>query len=247
MPGISLKRYQAGLEIEPGKHAFKFWKRGGVVYWDRFEIPWADAKSFRALNETWGRDARQVFCTNNRLREADRESFRVLNRLFAKDKRRVYCNHGVCKNCDAATFAVLDRGNARTSDDEDASRCGYARDGRSVFYHDDGEGSARLVRGAGREAFRVLKHAFATDGRSVYAFGERIAEADPASFRVLGPWHSRDKERVYYCQHEIEGADPRTFVPLEGETAQDATRVYWMHFVKAGAKPQKLVPGRSRR
>lgn len=232
MAGISRKRYEAGLEIDPGKNKWKFWKKGNVVYWDRFAIPGVDAKTFRKLNDVWARDARRVYCHSSAVRGADPKTFVVLNRLFAKDKARVYCNHGECKKCDAKTFEVLDKGNANSLPDMDDDHCGYARDKTNVYYHESGSGNARHLRGADRDSFRVLKYGFASDKLRVYAYGQRLDKVEPEFFQILNPFYSREANRVFYNAHEVAGADAATFRPLNEDHGRDAKRIYWRQWVE---------------
>src|SRR3954454_15359516 len=185
MPGLSPKRYSEGFKIDPGENAGKFWFRDGQVYWDRFNVFVADARSFVALNEIWGRDKQHVYCTHGRILGADPKSFRVLNTLFAKDTKRVYCVHGVCKKCDAATFEVLDDGRTLCLPDMDEAFCGYARDRANIFYHESDYGNARALQGANRDAFRVMKFGYATDGARIWAYGKRVAGANMKSFKIL--------------------------------------------------------------
>lgn len=198
MGGMSLKRYAKGQAIDPERFEFQFWTWGERVFWHRFELPWADAATFACFNDTWAIDAQHVYCESSRVRDADRETFEVLNDIFARDKKRVYCNHGVCDRCDAATFEVLDAGKARYCD----AKCGYARDAKNVFFHDSGEGNAKLLKGANRDSFRVIKGLFATDGKHVYVSGRRIPKANVTTFRPLGELESTDGVRVFHLHRE---------------------------------------------
>lgn len=232
MAGISRKRYEAGLEIDPGKNQGKFWKKGDVVYWDCFAIPGADAKTFKKLSNDWARDVKRVYCQSSAIRGANPKTFVVLNRLFAKDKARVYCNDGVCEKYDAKSFRVLDKGNASSLPDMEDDYCGYARDKARVYYHESGSGKAKELRGADRESFRVLKHGFAADKQSVYAYGHRIEKVEPEYFQVLNRFYSREANRVFYYQHEVAGADAATFRAVDDEHGNDKNKAYWRQWAE---------------
>lgn len=238
MARLSWKRFVEGQEVDPGKFAHTFWIWGDRVFWGHYEIPGADATSFGWMNEIWACDRAHIYNHYSRIREADYDSFEIINPLFARDKRNVYCVSGICKQCDVTTFKVLDDGKCRYHE----SPCGYARDRNNVYFHDSGEGNARLLRGADPDGFQVLKHAFATDGRHVFVFGRRISKAKPESFKVLNRFYSLDESRAYYLDFEIIGADLKTFKPITNEYAKDSRRVYWHQWVEKRANPNTFKP-----
>ncbi len=232
MARISWDRFVASREIDPGRFTLQFWLWDERVFWDRFEIPGADARTFEYWNDIWAADARHIYSHASRIRDADYDSFEVLNHIFAKDKNHVYCIHGVCPHCDAKSFEVLDRGTAKYID----SRCGYARDAQQVFYHDSGEGNARILRGANRDTFRILKGGYATDGKRIYVFGRRIPQVNPATFHPLGRFYSTDGIRVFYLNFEVPQADLDSFTVIADDRAQDKQHAFWHQWVKGRAK-----------
>ncbi|OBA91969.1 hypothetical protein A5662_21575 [Mycobacteriaceae bacterium 1482268.1] len=201
--------------------------RGGTVYYlnafpgKAFEIDGADAATFTALDNTYGRDRSTVFVNGHRLPNADAASFELLGRPgFAKDRDHVYHRDHPISD-DPAHFALLEGE--------------LAKDSHSVYWSD---GS---VLSDDPAHFAVISDAdhylFTKDGRTVHVNGNPIDDADAGTFQVLQGAYARDKNRVFYFHQAIADADPSSFQTLDGPYARDATHVYWMGKVIAGADP----------
>jgi len=227
MAGISLERFAKGINVKPGKYARKFWTWGDAVYWHKYEIPYADANTFECFNDEWACDSKHVYHLASRLRGADVKTFEILNRIFCKDKHHVYCSDGIAKRCDPKSFEVLDQGTARFC----GASCGYAKDKQNVYFHDSGEGNAKLIRGANRDSFRVIRGGYATDGKRVYVFGRRIPKANAETFQPINALYSKDANRVYYLNFEMmDKVDMATFKTTGRETAKDKDRTYKRYY-----------------
>ncbi len=228
MAGISRARFIKGQDVNPGKFARKYWIWGDTVFWHKYEIPGADSNSFECYDHEWACDRQNVYHLASKVRDADVHTFEVLNAIFRKDKNRIYCADGIAKRGDPKTFEVLDHGTARFC----GGRCGYARDAEHVYFHDSGEGNVKLLRGANRDSFQVLRGGFATDGKRVYVFGRRIPKVDVATFKPLRGHYSREANQAYYLNFEMmEQVDLESFKVLGKETAKDKHRSYRMYFV----------------
>ena len=227
MPGISRERFIKASDVKPGKFARKFWTWGDEVYWHKYLIPYADAKSFECYNDHWACDKKHVYHMASRVRGADVKSFKILNRIFCKDRNHVYCEDGIAKRCDPATFEVLDKGTARFCE----ASCGYAKDNQNVYFHDSGEGNAKLIRGANRDTFRVIRGGFATDGKRVYVFGRRIQKVDVETFKPLGGLYSQDAKQIFYLEFEMDKrVDRESFKTIGKDKAADKNRTYTMYY-----------------
>ena len=105
--------------------------RENKVYHYDVSLKGADAASFVAFNNTWGKDKKAVFCQCFMKRVKDPNTFEALNECYARDKFHVYLPAVNFEKADAASFMVLDAGTAplpSTALSSIHQLAGYARD-----------------------------------------------------------------------------------------------------------------------
>lgn len=205
--------------------------RDGQVLWNGKKLAGADPKSFQALGGAWARDAKRVYTQGAARKGIDIATFQYLNPVFAKDASAVYDWEGSIKGADPESFEVLDSGiyieEALTTR---AWARGYARDARTVYYHDQMEGRATGLRGADPATFAPLGNDYARDLKYVWLQKSRLPRADPRTWNYLGRLWSADRERVYYAEREVTGIDRDRFTvvnaPTIGNYASDGVRYF---------------------
>jgi len=115
----------------------------------------------------------------------------------------------------------------------DNSDTNYAKDKRHVYFccYVDGAG---IVPGADPETFHVLSLDYAVDAHTVYTYAWPFAGAEPSTFIVMaGGYYAEDKRYVYADGERVLGADPASFQvrdSLHPEDGQD--RLHRYHYSK---------------
>lgn len=186
--------------------SFVFWlgsfakDRRHCYYMDR-RLAGANPLVFHALNNTYFKDDRSVWCIGGRIKDADAPSFVAcddgiydLDGLpvphgYGKDRHRVFYydfNGKACwvRKADPATFESLNDGH-------------FGRDHRTIFC---GEAS---IAGADANTWQKLGGYYSKDRKRVYYFNRVIKDADLESFRVVPAQRgntqlARDRYRCYW-------------------------------------------------
>lgn len=228
-------------KILPHEYSIK----NGIVYRGSTSIKGADPETFEVFADIWAKDKYHVYTGSSVRKNIDATTFQALNSIFARDSKNIYFIGGtVQKIKDPGSFEVLDQGCYTTFLEQKKPKVhylGYARDKFNVYYHEMMHGKPKILRGANRDTFEILKYGFARDDKKVYARGFRVKKADPKTFEVLSEHHSKDCKNAYYGESLIDGADPITFQPLKELLSRDKNKLYLWREPIEGCDPDNFV------
>jgi hypothetical protein len=182
--------------------------------------------SFRALNDSYGKDKNSVYHQCCVVPGADADTFIALSEHFAKDEKNIY--HWSKKiegaDLDLVTLEMIGP---------------FLKDKNGLYhsYFDwEGEGprlAFEKIANVDLPSFRWLKDSYAKDMNTVYVSKSRletVENADPESFQALDYGYGKDKNAVYFSGGKIQGADPTAFRTLDKGPrryyAQDKNGIY---------------------
>lgn len=204
--------------------------RNSKVFHYDVEVQGANAATFVALNNTWGKDAKTVFCNSRVKRVKDPATFEALNECYARDKFHVYVPGANFDKADRDSFSVLDPGTAPlpTMLLADIHHIGgYAKDKNQVYFLNV------TVKGADPRTFQSLRNRFGLDSKNAFYEGKNLHVEDIASWRPITSTLSCDRFAVYRHDQQVKGADPRTLwllPPLEEDCFRDHAAFYCTNF-----------------
>ena len=235
----------AGCANRPGYHV----DFGRVTYTvvnhtgpRRFEMPQADAKTFRVISETPGpfaRDAKHVYLGPDRIEGADPETFEPMatDRL-SRDRSHVFRGgqvvsdepehfqalHGYWSKDGQNVYYEWKKVPGLRPDSLRVINIRYAHDGQTLCVHGQpvkvstSLGDIRFL-----ETPRGEVSDFWSDGESVYFNNVRLAPEK--NFEVLSLGFARTPKEVWWGPEKVDGADPATFEVVDGR-GRDKNRVY---------------------
>ncbi|MDP9836874.1 hypothetical protein J2T09_001619 [Neorhizobium huautlense] len=191
----------------------------------------ADPKSFEALDSDHGRDEKNVFCRQRRIRDADPSSFKALGALFGADVKAVYYNGYRVEGADPASFVRFDTTRAYGKDKTSVYAETFDRTSQP-FGHPDHV--LAPLEGAQTESFQAFgsRGSWAADAKSVYLAGEHKKKLDAASFRFLcetstNSW-AQDKNGLYRANGtmNVAGIDGASFEKMNDFWGSDGKVVF---------------------
>ncbi len=200
-----------------------------VFHYD-VEVQGANAATFVALNNTWGKDAKNAFCRSHIKSVKDVDSFEALNECYARDKFHVYVPAVNFDKADRDSFAALDPGIAPLRDlllTNIHFIGGYGKDKNHVYFLNV------TVKLADPQTFQSLRNRFGLDSRNAFFEGKNLHVKDIASWRPVALNLSCDRLAVYRGDKVVKGADPRTLwllPPLEEGCFRDHAAFYCTNF-----------------
>jgi hypothetical protein len=214
---------------------------------DKRQVPEADAKTFRELSSTVGKDKSRVFVRFDILEGADPATFEVLSSSYFRDARNGYWDKRIAST-DGRNFRII-------TNPHDSQSIMYARDSSKVYMRDalmpDADpatfefvpmfngydlvrdkrhvymsGHSKPLEDADGRTFTKIAPFYFRDAKGIWGLSLgresnwiRMPLADPATFVAVGKFHAKDKSRVFRDVGVVEGADPATFVPPAGNGA----------------------------
>jgi hypothetical protein len=220
-------------------------ENGEVVRYSGFPatrdiIAEADAKSFVALNDDFGKDKNHAFYLGNIVPKADAATFEYLASAYSRDKNNGYSRDQLIST-DGPHFNFVPNPN-ETPVSVSAEGIPFARD-RYRVYKD-----TYIVEGADPATFTMVPmfngNYLTHDRRRVYFHEQPMEGADGATFQKVSDFHFKDKQHawglilgkdIYWSL--IENVDAATFVSLGKSYAKDKKRVYIVTDTIAGADP----------
>jgi hypothetical protein len=207
----------ASAALKPMNGSFAI--ANGRGYFRADQIADSDGATFQALDDTYAKDARQVWhCDTYRKSQeywlvkrtratviagADPSTFRLLTQRYTRDASRIYFEGVAFPVRDPATFEVLESS--------------YARDRVTGYY------MREVVPQSDGATFEALSNHFAKDKTHVWYSdinvdnGPGVVEnlplpnADPATFVVIDGDYGKDAKRVYRRATLLKDANPETF------------------------------------
>lgn len=224
---------KSGYHIENGK----------VVIYTGFPahktvIEQADADSFKAINNNYGKDKNYVFLRESIISNADPSTFVWLGGVFAKDKHHGYASVEAVSD-DAANFDIVSNPN-ETPKNVTAEGITYARDSRHVYKY------TNILEGADPATFVFVPmfngHSLTHDENKVYYQDIPLENADGQTFNKLSELYFKDKNAVWTLSFgsdtkwiPIPEADVATFEVLKEVYARDKNHVYYEYKIVEGA------------
>ncbi|CAN5223671.1 hypothetical protein BH09BAC4_BH09BAC4_49260 [soil metagenome] len=200
----------------------------------------ADARSFVALNDDFGKDKKHAFYLGNSILNADAATFEYLASAYSRDKNNGYSRDQLIST-DGAHFNFVPNPN-ETPVNVSAEGIPFARD-RYRVYKD-----TYIVEGADPATFTMVPmfngNYLTHDRRRVYFQEQPMAGADGATFQKVSDFYFKDKQHawclilgrnIYWSQ--MDNVDVVTFVSLGKSYAKDKKRVYIETDTIAGADP----------
>jgi hypothetical protein len=208
----------------------KVWYHAGYGIASPVEIAGADPKTFRVLGDMEPRtfyalDQFRVYYCGKVMPGANPATFRRLRNTWSADASQVYYQ-GYVISKDATGFRMMDEFVGKDRQrvywsghviSHEAPHCRYVGHSGAVAYHKDRSrvfANGQAIPGADPASFRVLSHAYSRDARSVFQLTKKVAGAQAKSFQVLTRFYSRDASQVFWDGKLIPGANPETFVIL---------------------------------
>jgi len=197
---------------------------GGRAYFRADAIAGSDGATFQALDDTYAKDARQVWhCDTYRKSQeywlikrsramvidgADPATFRLLTQRYTRDASSIYFEGVRFPVRDPATFEVL--------------YSSYARDRLTGYY------MRQVVPQSDGATFEGLSDHFARDKTRVWYSDINVSAPGPGVVENL----------------PLPDADPKTFAVLDGDYAKDAKHVYRRASIVPDANPQTFTAPR---
>jgi len=160
----------------------------------------ADASSFEAINDEYGKDKKHVFYRRSMIINADPDTFEVLGGAFSRDKNHGYAfktyQEIIPVTNDPAHFEIVPNMKG-VQDDYTDDAIIYARDREHVY-----SGSEILTSADPATFFYVPMRAgtgfsLARDKQFVYWRDTPIPEADGSTFKVVSYDYFKDKNAVW--------------------------------------------------
>ncbi|GAB2579198.1 hypothetical protein GCM10027190_31140 [Spirosoma areae] len=220
-------------------------EHGDVVFYSGFPatraiIGAADAESFTAINDNYGKDKSHVFYLTTAIPNADPATFLYLAGSYSKDKNSGYSRDQPISS-DGPNFTFVPNPN-ETPTSVSAEGIAYARDSHRVYK------DVMPIDGADPATFVVVPmfngNYLTHDRRWVYFQDKPMEGVDGATFRKVSDFHFADKQGAWglvlgrdIFWTPIAKVDVATFSGIEGEYAKDKQRVYLGYDTIAGADP----------
>ena len=229
--------WRSGYKVEEGQ----------VVHYAGFParrnpVPEADAKSFRAINNEYGKDKAHVFLRGNILALADPATFQYMVSAYSKDKAHAWWDDKVVTD-DAAHFTFIPNPE-NTPENPNYGGVSYAKDATKVYKHD------MEVPGADPATFEYVPmfngNYLARDKRYVFERGYMVPmkDVDGGTFHKISDVYFRDAHGVWCLAlgkdthfEKIPQADPATFVSIGKWHGKDKSHVFNETHLIEGADP----------
>lgn len=242
---VLLSFFLKGCSLPDGmKSGYKI-EEGGVVIYTGFParrtiVGQADAKTFEALSNEYGKDGKYVFLREKVIPNADPATFKLLGGSYAKDKNHGYTRDEIVSD-DAVNFAIVPNRN-ETASNVAAEGIVYARDSRFVY-----EGTL-TIEGADPATFEFIPmfngYYICRDKKAIYWQHKPLKGADGQSFLKVTDLYFKDKNHAWALMlgrevtwSIIPEADAATFVGLKKAYSKDRKHVYYENRIVEGADP----------
>lgn len=240
-----------------------YYVRGSKVFYhpgfglaEPFEIPGVDAKSFVAIDSSYGRDKTHVYLDGVAIPGADPDSFEIFDNTFTRDANHVYLQGQVFSD-DAVHFEHVEGNIYRDSQHIYWSTSIISDDpshlvvlGNSGFYTFLKDSKTVYIQGspiqdADPATFEPIADAYSRDASHIFYFDQAIADVDSSTFEVIASPYSRDAAHVYFMESILPEADPATFVVLnvDFQCSADATHAYYQGESISNFDPASIPPG----
>jgi hypothetical protein len=231
------------LSCGPGSWKGYRVEKGEVVIYRGFPasrtvIDEADAKSFKAINDDFGKDKNHAFYLTSIIPEADPSTFIYLSGGYSKDKTHGYSRDQLISR-DGENFKIVPDP-SETRPDITMQGSPYARDSEQVFK------DVFVLEGADPATFTfvpMFNGQYLTHDRyHVYFQDKPIEGADGGTFRKVSDFNFADKNAAwglvlgqYTNWSKIENVDLATFKGIEKNYSKDKDHVYHSNFIVKGA------------
>lgn len=200
----------------------------------------ANANSFTAINNLYGKDRQYVFYRGQTIPGADPISFSYLAGAYAKDKRKGYFQEKPISE-DADHFAIVPNPD-ETATNVTAEGIAYAHDSYRVYK------GTTVLDGVDPATFAFVPmfngQYLTRDYRRVYANDEALVGVDGQSFQKISALNFKDSHGAWGLSlgretswQRIPDADVSTFVGIGKYYAYDRNRVYFGNDVIPDADP----------
>lgn len=233
------KSARKGYRIEDGK----------VVLYTGFPatqqlLDEADAESFVAINDNFGKDKNHVYYYARIIPKADPATFTYLASAYSKDKNRGYSGDELISN-DGAHFNIVPNPN-ETATSVSAEGIPFAHDSQRVYK------DTYIIEGADPATFTMVSMFngiyLTYDRRRVYFHEQPLAGADGATFRKVSDFHFITKEGAWGLAlgrdthwEPMADVDLATFTGLGKDRARDKNHVYSGNVILKNADPETFT------
>ncbi|MCF0075010.1 DKNYY domain-containing protein [Dyadobacter sp. CY261] len=231
------------LSCGPGSRKGYRIEKGEVVIYRGFPasrtvIGEADAKSFIAINDDFGKDKNHAFYLTSIIPEADPATFVYLSGGYSKDKTHGYSRDQLISR-DGANFKIVPDP-SETRPEVTMQGSPYAHDSKSVFK------DVYVLEGADPATFSFVPmfngQYLTYDRHYVYFQDQPISGADGGTFRKVSDFNFADKNAAwglvlgqYTNWSKMENVDLATFKGIDKNYAKDKDHVYYSNFIVEGA------------
>ncbi len=180
-PGCSSSSKSSDSSEESQENYNSYKKDKDGVYFQDQKVESADVRTFKILNEFYGKDAKNVYFMG-RIHKSDVATIVPVDIAYAKDKKNVYGWNGKpVRGVDPKKFQMIGKT--------------YGKDAKYVYNILAG---IEKVEGANPKTFQDIKHTYGKDNRKVYYNGREIEGADLETFEVLKNFgDAKDKNHKY--------------------------------------------------
>jgi hypothetical protein len=240
-----LSFFLKGCSLPDGmKSGYKI-EEGEVVMYTGFParravVGEADAKTFKALSNEYGKDAKYVFLRGKIILNADPATFQLLGGSYAKDKNHGYTRDEIISE-DTANFSIVPNRN-ETASTITAEGIVYARDSRFVY------AGTLKIEGADPATFEFIPmfngYSICRDKKTVYWQHKPLEGTDGQTFVKVTGLYFKDKNHAWALMlgrevtwSMIPEADAATFLGLKKAYAKDKKHVYYENRIVEGADP----------
>ncbi|GAB4008806.1 hypothetical protein GCM10028808_15810 [Spirosoma migulaei] len=220
-------------------------EKGDVVLYtgwpaNRAVIGEADAASFTAINDEYGKDKNHAFYLGKIIPNSDPITFTYLAGSYSKDKARGYSRDQVIST-DGPHFTIVPNPN-ETATNVSAEGIAYARDSRQVYK------DVMPINGADPATFVVVPmfngYYLTHDSKRVYFQDRPMEGVDGATFRKVSDFNFNDKHGAwglelgrYTTWKPLEHVDLATFTGVGKYYSKDKQHVYFSNYEVKGADP----------
>ncbi|MEO6284308.1 MAG: DKNYY domain-containing protein [Dyadobacter sp.] len=198
----------------------------------------ADAKSFTAINDEFGKDKNHAFYLTGIIPEADPATFMYLSGGYSKDKTHGYSRDQLISR-DGLNFKIVPDPN-EIRPDITMEGSPYAHDSKQVFK------DVFVLEGADPATFTFVPmfngQYLTYDRYRVYFQDKPMEGADGGTFRKVSDFNFADKNAAWGLEMGqythwsiIENVDLATFKGIDKNYAKDKNHVYYSAFIVKGA------------
>lgn len=228
--------------------------RNNTVYFQEFEMPFADPETLIGLTSWYAKDKNNVYSYRTIIKDADTETFKIFEQydpiegkfvkkyMYAEDKNNIYFNEKIIDWADIETFKIIDwhysqdKNNSYFQEKKIGNNFfvklneNYTKDDSYVYYRDE------KIEWADAITFKVIAKEYWQDKNRIYSFEKKLEIADKDSFEILDYGYAKDKNYIYNYGDIIYWAERETFKLIDNWYASDINFIYLFGIPLGGEK-----------